>query len=544
MLGQSSPYGTRRLVLIWGSALCAVLLGPALRRLQWGWLRSRGFALTGLVCCSAFLGWFIFHFGNLQYGAWDFNITIDTGWREMLGQRPYLDFISPNPPLFNLGIWAGFKLFGVSWNGQLATAIAFCVGTFLWEYWLLRRLRFSGLQALSLAFAVSTVTSLSGCFWWYNGTSEVTAVLFLLSALVCARAERAWPHDWEGRAEWVSYAVALALLLLAKPNIAGLMVCIVGGLLLISARRPGIFLLASVAGFLLAFVILFAGHVSIRGMIASYRAIAIERGGIHHFFATKDMSRHDKYKMAGWECLIGSPLVFLVPGMWRSLRRWRIRDVAYVLALMFTVPIALYCMLSNAEIKESETPIVFLSAAVVCFLGTAVWSWVRRAYVGLVIAAVLTSLYFGTVRLRVLGIGPGLFFEAHQANYRLDDPFFKDLRTTPRMVRVQREVHEAVARFPGKTFLGPRLEYDYAVLKLPSPRGWPVYYQPGTSFARRDVPKVDAGWEAQQFQTLIFLHGDNVFLDYTFYEEDLLSAIARDYRKQPGFADVDVYTRR
>ena len=538
IIGASSPYQIRRYILIAGSVCCALLLAPALRRLRSASQRGPWLSRVLLPCCAVFFAWFILHFGNLQFGAWDFNITIDTGWRQILGQRPYVDFISPNPPLFNLGIWAGFKLFGVSWNAQLATAIVFCVATFAWEYWLLRRLRFSPLQAVSLAFATSTVTSLIGCFWWYNGTSEVIAALFLLSALVCARAENAWPADWAGRFEWISYAVALGLLLLAKPNIAGLMICVVGGLLLISARRAGAFLVATAAGVLIALLIAFLGHVSLTGMIASYRGIAVERGGLH-FFATKQMSRHEKYKMAAWEALMGAPLLFLLPGMWRSLTTRRIRDLAYALALMATVPIALYCMLTNAEVKESETPIVFLAVAVVCFGGVRVWSWVRSAFVGLVIAAVLTSLYFGASRVRVLGMGPGMFFETNQANYRLSDLFFKDLRTTERMVRVQGEVHQAAARFPGKTFFGPRLEYDYAVLKLTPPPGWPVYYQPGTSFARRDVPKVDAGWQAQQFQTLIFLHGDR-----TFYEDDLLNAIARDYREQPGFADVDVYTRR
>lgn len=70
------------------------------------------YTVGALATACGFLSVFIIYFGNRQFGGWDFSILIDSGWRQILGQRPYTDFISPNPPGFNLGIKYAFQLFG------------------------------------------------------------------------------------------------------------------------------------------------------------------------------------------------------------------------------------------------------------------------------------------------------------------------------------------------------------------------------------------------------------------------------------------------
>src|SRR4051794_16363207 len=72
-----------------------------------GW--SSAHTALALATGCAFLWLFILHFGNRQFGGWDYGILIDTGWRKMLGQRPYTDFITPTPPGFNLGVKYAFR---------------------------------------------------------------------------------------------------------------------------------------------------------------------------------------------------------------------------------------------------------------------------------------------------------------------------------------------------------------------------------------------------------------------------------------------------
>ena len=139
------------MILEWGLFLLTILLASIISPLP---PLRRGYSIAALTLSSVFFVWFIFHFGNRQFGAWDFNIIIDTGWRQILGQHPYTDFITPNPPGFNLGIYYAFRLFGVTWNAQLFAIILFCLVTFFWIYWLLRQLAAPSLYALFLAFSV------------------------------------------------------------------------------------------------------------------------------------------------------------------------------------------------------------------------------------------------------------------------------------------------------------------------------------------------------------------------------------------------------
>ena len=96
-----------------GVLLSVWLLVPFFRRVaelfstRW----RAAYTVGGLLAACGFLSVFIIHFGNRQFGAWDFGVLIDTGWRQILGQRPYTDFISPLPPGFNLGIKYAFELF-------------------------------------------------------------------------------------------------------------------------------------------------------------------------------------------------------------------------------------------------------------------------------------------------------------------------------------------------------------------------------------------------------------------------------------------------
>ncbi len=79
------------------------------------------------------------------------------------------------------------------------------------------------------------------------------------------------------------------------------------------------------------------------------------------------------------------------------------------------------------------------------------------------------------------------------------------------MLETQREVESALKSNAGPYFLGPRLEFDYAALGVPSPAGLPVYWQPGTSFPSYEETELIANWEARGFETVIFLKKDTAY---------------------------------
>lgn len=514
--------------------LTALLLAPAAKSGRLLSLRSRAIALG---CVSLAMAVFIFYFGNQQFGAWDFGCLIDTGWRQVLGQRPYVDFITPNPPAFNLGIYWAFRVFGVNWNAQIFAIIIFAVATFLWMYWLLRRFSASPEASLFTAFTVEAVTVLSVCFWWYNDTTAVMAAIFFLSAGLCAWRAIAAPVP-NRTTEWVSYAISLGLLSLMKPNTAGLLLFPTVFLLFIieySWRRVAAFTLLGSA---FTILLLLANHVSIAAMLASYRAASIERGGLNTF-GIAGLSVKGKVILFLWTSVLASPLCYLLPRIRTASRNAQWRVLAFLSLLLFAVPLTLYGMATNNDFKDSETSVLIVACALVSLVFRWTGGKVRMAFLAFLVALVGANLYYGISRQRVFGIGNHAFYQYGAADVPVRDGFFRDLESTRHFADVQAEIARAKTSFPGPVFLGPRLEFDNAVFRIPSPNHWPIYYQPGTSVARKDISHLTQVWKCHDFTTLVFLKNDR-----TFYPDELLNAINENYVQQFGFNDIDVYVRR
>ena len=481
----------------------------------------------------AFLVGFIFLVGNHQFGAWDFNVIIDTGWRQISGQRPYVDFVTPNPPGFNLGAMYAFRLFGVSWNAILLWTGLFSVVIFSWSYALCRALTMRPFAALLTAFFLQSITLIPTDFWWYNSATALLACVFLLSVFLCAQRPTYAP------AAWTSYALALGLLVLEKPNIAGLLG--VGGtvLLLVAAPAPRWkMLLWTAAGGAFALLVLWSHHISVIAMLSAYRAAAIERGGLNAF-ALKEIGWAARRQLLITPVLASLPVLAAVPALLRAARGKDWRTVARYAMLFLPIPVALYGLATDAEIRENESAIIFVAAATSVFGLRLVRPRLTHFLVATQFALIVAMLVLGYQRARVRGIGPKMFFEPSGNRTPIRDGFFTSLDATPRMLRVQDEVHRAARALPGPIFFGPRLEYEYADLHVPSPRGWTIYYQPGTSFARKDIARFDHVWEEESFQTLIFLGNDR-----TFYSPGMLAEIDRDYRPISGFTELQVYVRR
>ncbi len=515
-----------------GVLLSVWLLVPFFDRVA-EFFNSRGraaYTVGALVAACGFLSVFIIHFGNRQFGGWDFSILIDSGWRQILGQRPYTDFISTNPPSFNLGIKYAFLLFGVNWNAQLYFTAIFASASFLWAYWLLWRLIGSRLAAFCMAFAIECAVALPLCFWWFNSSVSITATLFFLSCLLYAQQ----PNS---RAAQVSYPSTLAVLVLMKPNIAGLAaICgIIFLLVWMRHRRRPILLTVGAAG--ATFLIMYFSRISIPAMIASYR------GGIEHAVARRyglvGMTRLDKLELLGWTLMVAAPLFSLLLPTWKQLRTRQWRTVASYLFLATPLPIALYGMATNSEIKEVECGMLLAAGAVIAF-GLRLSSLnLRRFYIAMVFTVAVSGIYMGATRIRVLGIGPHQFFEWRDGNVPVANKFFKDTYASPAMRNVIQQVEAAKSRNKGPFFFGPRIEFTYAVVGVPSPRHLPLYWQPGTSFARRDEQTMIELWKQHNFNTLIFLKGD-----YTFYPAALLSTINSEYQKDNSYPDITVYHAR
>jgi hypothetical protein len=530
-----------------GSGVVTSMTPPTAKKVTLGSLRDSApgweAVIVGavLIGICVFLSWFIVHFGRWQYGSWDYNLLVDTGWRQVLGQRPYVDFPTTTPPSFNLGIKLAYALFGVSWDAILYFTALFACATFLWAYWLMARLSMAWPAAIATSLAIQSAAMLAGCIWYFNCSTLVLAAIFFLCCLTYAQKP-------DTRGVQFSYVISLALLFLTKPNIAGPL--IVAGILLLmfvsGDRKRVLGLTLAAAG--VAIAVLLVNHISIPALLANYSAVARGRiGSGYGRYGFRAMSPPFKLVAIFWIALLSIPLLGLLSGARRRLFRQDKKALAIGLFCAMSLFVAVYGLITNSDLPELECTVLIAAGGFLVF-GTR-WSepLLRIVFVVALALVICDDIYVGASRMRVELIGKHAFSEPLDNEHLIESGYLKNMRVSSTMVDVEREVELAKVSNPSPFFFGPRLEFNYNVLRLSSPEHSPVLWDPGAAFAESDQAKLIRIWQEHRFKTLIFLNANCPLFPegmvYTFYPKGFRDLIDRDYVKDASYAHIAVYHR-
>jgi len=479
--------------------------------------------LALLAVCVA-LSAFILYFGNRQFGGFDQSVMVEAGWRLHQGQLPYRDFICTMPPGFFLGVKWADALFGVSWDAMLYACAIFSCVTFLWTFALLRKLLDDELAAFWIAFCIQDAAMLTMCFWHHSNVTSITAAVFFLSCwLYLQQPDRAGSS--------ASYVASLALLGLMKPNVALPLIGMAGALMLVAtpARawwKLALLTLAGLGGF---WGILAANGVSLGGMIASYRAVAVERG--FAAYGTAGMPMPDAVRVI--ICLIGfsAPFVVWGPRFWEAWRTSDIRALAKNLLWMAAPITAAYAMVTNRDIKDVEWPLLLCSGAVLMFTAARLSpKWLTKFYVCFLITLSALDLYLGVVRYRIALIADFYAWEGRLTPPGI--PFFEHMEAGDNFGLMVRQMSQVLKDDKQSVFFGPRMEFGYAAFRRPSPRHLPIWWHPGSSFVLTDEPRILTVWSASCFDTLIFARND-----FTYYSPSFINVIWAHYERLPDQAE-------
>jgi len=290
------------------------------------------------------------------------------------------------------------------------------------------------------------------------------------------------------------------LLGLTKPNVA--LPLAAGAIFLLFLATPARSRLAlltvlSAGGMLL---ILGFNHVSPIGLVSSYRAAAAARGmpgaGLNNV--------HLRGSARLALCVFG----LLAPGYlwWRSFRAAvRSRDFRSLcghLLLLLGPAVGIFAMLTNMEMKDTDFPLL------TCFGALLLWGcqyeaqprrgepkgdcgspklerrpvgprWRRmvastsalRLYTSFLCGSAISELYLGETRARI-EFALHEFFEYTDTDHRPGVPFFRDMRASRDLHAVLTQAAEATRDSPHPLYFGPRLEFVYAALGVPSPFIW------------------------------------------------------------------------
>ena len=486
---------------------------------------------TGVI---AIFSAFILHFGNRQFGGYDFSAMIDVGWRPATGQVPYRDYICTLPPGFYLGVKYAFQAFGVHWDSQLyVLAIFSCVG-FVWIYFLLAGLLLSRLSAFLIAAAIECAAVLIMDFWCFNTITTIAATVFFLSCL--SYLDRPTILGVQ-----ISYATSLALLGLMKPNIAGALSIMAVVLVFIATRAKARLAVLTLSAVAATIGFLAINGVSIHGLLDSYRAAAIDRGSptIQLFSGAGTVDKLRAALSVG--CLFAPFFTWWRPFI-AAVRKADTDVVCRSLLLAVAPLISLYGMLSNTELKDVDLPLFICAGAVLLFgpSGT-VGSQKRRPrlsrfYVAFLCALMASDLYMGARRYRVETIGFHTFYYWNDSGPVRNIRFFPNLQASARFRATLDQIGQVLRRDPGPVFFGPRMEFAYAAFGLQSPKHIPVWWHPGSSFSFAQYPSVLEAWRNDRFRTLVFLKDD-----FTRYSPEFLELINSTYSIDESYPDLTIF---
>lgn len=474
-------------------------------------------------------------FGNRHFGGFDQSVVVGAAYRFTEGQRPYSDFVMTVPVLFYLGAGIAFSLAGVSWFALIIVTAAYAAATYSALLWGLKQLGINRIWAVAVAFTAESLSMVLAAYWWYNPITSITVALFLVFSLLVLQQ----PHVVS---RWMTWIAITALLGLSKPNSAGLVIAgsTIGFLLRAEARHK--FLICSCVALVLDLLILLAFHLDPRDVFASYVGAA-QRG----------FPSWERFVQDTPPEMIGLSLFIIVATVmpWASAAVGRYNHIAFGCAskhqidgvrrlgaaewlVMISAAIAAFiAFFTNGEMKLVDLPMLFMPVAISTLLSEQA-GWWRKYYLGILVTFLsLTGLALGAERYRVKLIGPGAFYQLPAwGGFGEYSPFFNHLVEGYNLHAVMAATSELVAISRNhigprpKVFFGPRMEFNYAVHRLDSPRGLPLFWHEGVGYPKHLRDHVVAAFRDADFDLCIFLRGD-----FTYMPLDILLHLESQYRR-------------
>lgn len=480
----------------------------------WGWLL--------LALASVFASWAVFR----QFGGYDLSPLVDLFWRMRNGAVPGADFINTWPPLLLL-VAKACAPFDLGWYELTAANIVVACAAFAALTALTPPAERTVALCTGLAMAVSVPLVYTNHIW-HSSLSQYCAAAFFV-AFFRSFDRRAW-----NRRRAASLFITAAVLALSKQNVAlpflaaGLAFAVVfGGAL----RRTLLVTIVggALAGILLAVVLL---PMSPASFLYSYVAVA-GRGLPSHEML--ESFRDGATNLPTIElCLaaIAVMVLVIVPAGRLPVRQ---RLIAALFVAASLIPIVTDW---DAKLNNATLPLVIALVTIVAGTHRS-GSRVKTGMAQVLLAGVLlVAVFGGASRERMASVGPGAFWEPVAA-HRIDHGYFNGLHSGRILADVLQELDEiAATRRQGRFFFGPRMEFGYAELRVPSPTGLPLWWHPGSSYAPADEPRIISAFAANDIDTLVFL-GD----DRTRMPAGLLAYISRHYRLTAHRGSLQVFDR-
>ena len=202
---------------------------------------------------------------------------------------------------------------------------------------------------------------------------------------------------------------------------------------------------------------------------------------------------------------------------------------------------------TNVEFQIVAAPALLLGVALLGASTEMTFRWIDGSFVYSLYLVVATAAFLCWTRERMQAVGAWGNYSCGYSMIAETDPFFGHFKACPPFFAVLHETDQVIAENRGTpVFFGPRMEFLYAREHIPSPKGLPLWWHPGTSFPLQADPSIVRSWKDDQFGLLVFLHQER-----THMPQAILKEMDHDYIEKTVGSDtsgtsdegrIDVYT--
>jgi hypothetical protein len=484
------------------------------------------------------LAFCIFHFGNIQFAGYDGSILINTAWQLHLKYRPYIDIVTGWPPILLIGSRIAFNLWGVHWQSLVLAAGIFSAATYLLQVAILQQYGLNPWINIMLSFTIQAITMVVISWWWYNQVTTVIGILFVSTALLMIR----HPSNLFGQAIFVALT---ALLILSKPNIAGVLLLTVEFILIYFCEARFRIIGLTIFAITLSGIILVSFSIRPVDLLISYtnyggQAISSQR--IIDFLWKNNSTEATATMMAIIPGIMG--LVFFVSKS-ASLYAGK-QNLPVIVISILSIIIGIWGMMTNNEYNMSDASFILFGIMIITSLQqTKSLEEIRH---NLITFLPITSMIFLTTlglfytaqRWRVSDVGYKNYYENVPLTELTAPPLFQGLKTGPRLIKVLDEM-KSVLKESGylgnpnaPVFFGPRVEFGYAAFGIYPHPGLPTWWE---FFDQDGLGQTDIMVERFRqvnFQLCIFIHQnlpglpENI-VSYTYFPQSLISYLNENY---------------
>ena len=468
-----------------------------------------------------------------QFGGYDLSPVIDLVWRMKQGQVPGVDFITTLPMSLML---LGKSISGLSpsWFDLTYANVAFTL--FAWGFFALHGRVF--LRDPFLALLTPLILSIALLYTnhiWHASVSQILAAMLVFSVYSAV--------TQPGPRRIALTFVASALLVGAKQNIApSLLAITLLWLIVAGARKNRPIIAALIAGAVVGLACYLAAlGMSVSTFLYGYTAVSGRLIPDPEMIVAVLQVRSNQLLIPLGLAALGA---YIVAYRWNS-ERHSVR--AYLLACLI---VSLVPVLTDwdSKLNDISLPLFILVLQTSTYRGVEPGrddrmhflpeppTWSRTAAT-VTLLVILVAIWGGWNRERMQGVGP--FFEPVTTN-TVQGGYFGGLSSGPWFAGILAEVDTVGRAFPDeRVFFGPRMEFGYTVLGAASPRGLPLWWHPGSSYAIRDTDEIAQAFVADRFDVLVFAHDVR-----TRMPGSVLTIVDREYEPVPGFVFLDVFKRK